>query len=212
MNKKIALKELAISGSEFNPTVRDKKWFKFIKTILFGNKELVQDLMENCIDVVYANSLEELAEKMNALQENEDIDVEKFCSAIRDYDAMIDRGQQFFNDDQLRRIAHARAYRGDKVRTSKFQKIEDPKAGPYIAIREHIVTRKTLGGIQTDLSSRVLNDKGEAIEGLYACGEAAGFGGGGIHGQGALEGTFLGGCIFTARIAAHHINGRNLID
>ena len=104
------------------------------------------------------------------------------------------------NDDQLRRIAHFRTYRGDRIRVCKFQKIDDPKARPLIAIREFILTRKSLGGIQTDLDGRVLNTDGEPITGLYAVGEAAGYGGGGIHGQGSLEGTFLGGCVLTGRL------------
>lgn len=109
------------------------------------------------------------------------------------------------NDEQLRRIAELRQYRGDKVRLCKFQPIQDPKALPLIAIREFITSRKSLGGIQTDLQSRVLNLEGYPITGLYAVGEAAGFGGGGVHGLRALEGTFLGGCILSARLAAKAI-------
>jgi hypothetical protein len=119
---------------------------------------------------------------------------------------MIGRGPAFHNDDQLRRIANARAYRGDRVRTCNFQKILDPKARPLVALRARVVTRKTLGGIQTDLDCRVLRaSDGEPIPGLYAVGEAAGFGGGGAHGKGSLEGTFLAGCILTGRAAARAI-------
>lgn len=211
MNLKIAHKELAISGAEFNPAIRDKKFFKFLKTLLFGNKELVTDMLDNCKDFVVANSIEELVERMNSLTQSNDIDLEKVTKAINRYDDNISRGPKYFNDDQLRRIAHARNYTGDKIRTCKFQKINDPRALPLIAIREFIVSRKTLGGIQTNLDCEVLNESGKVIKGLYGVGEATGFGGGGIHGKGALEGTFLGTCIFTGRIAAHRIAGQKLI-
>lgn len=211
LNLKIAHKELAISGAEFNPAIRDKKLFKFLKTLVFGNKELVNDMIDNCKDFVIANSIEELADKMNALTKSDDVDVEILKKAISRYDNMISRGPKYFNDDQLRRIAHARNYTGDKIRTCKFQKINDSKALPLIAIREFIVSRKTLGGIQTNLDCKVLNTEGKEIQGLYGVGEATGFGGGGIHGKGALEGTFLGTCIFTGRIAAHQIAGKQLI-
>jgi hypothetical protein len=128
------------------------------------------------------------------------VDREGMAATIRAWDDMIDRGPAYHNDEQLRRIANSRAYRGDRVRTCNFQKILDPKAGPLIAIREFILARKSLGGIQTDLQCRVLRSSdGNPIPGLYAIGEAAGFGGGGAHGKGSLEGTFLGGCILTAR-------------
>lgn len=216
LNMKIMMKEFAISGSEHNVAVRDKNLFKFLKTILFGNKELVNDMLDNCQDFVVANSVEELVEKMNALQGNEDVQFAAVNDAISQYDRNIDQGEKYHNDDQLRRIAHARQYRGDKVRTCKFQKINDPSAGPLIAIREWILSRKTLGGIQTDLDCRVLAKPANSITGtdpipgLYAIGEAAGFGGGGVHGKGALEGTFLGGCVLNARIVAKTIAGKKL--
>jgi predicted oxidoreductase len=123
--------------------------------------------------------------------------------------AQTARGRKFHNDDQLRRIAHIRQYLGDRVRSCKFQPILDPSAMPLVAVRVSILSRKTLGGIQTDLESRVLAkaaDNGQApVPGLYAVGEAAGFGGGGIHGLRTLEGTFLGSCILTARTAAQSI-------
>jgi predicted oxidoreductase len=205
LNQKIALKELAVSGSEFNKAIREKNFFGFIKSILFGNKELVEDLTSNCEDFVVAGSIEELASKMTTKNFGEKIDPEFLKSEIKKYDDQIDRGLKYHNDDQLRRIAMARNYRGDKVRTCKFQKILDPKAMPLIAIREFIVSRKSLGGMQTDLESKVLSSDGTVIKGLYAVGEAAGFGGGGMHGKRALEGTFLAGCILTAQSAAKSI-------
>ncbi len=114
-------------------------------------------------------------------------------------------GKSLFNDDQLRRIQSLRNWRGDRLRTAAFQKIVDPKAMPLIAIRMTVMARKSLGGIQTDLDSRVLRPDGEPIRGLYAAGEAAGFGGGGMHGKRSLEGTFLGGCVFSARKAARGV-------
>ena len=216
MNLKIAHREFAISGAESNEAIRDKKLIKFISTILLGNRALVKDMIDNCPDFVVANSIEELTVKMNKLQGTNDVDVKNMKEAITDYDANIDRGCSYMNDEQLRRIAHTRQYIGDKLRTCKFQKIYDKNAMPLIAIREFILSRKTLGGMQTDIDCRVLSRPDlsghqQAIEGLYAIGEAAGFGGGGMHGIGTLEGTFLGGCMYTARIAAHNIVGKKFL-
>ncbi len=199
------MKELAISGAESNPAIRDKKKISFLKTILFGNKSLVKDMLNNCIDFVTAPSLPELTEKMNALGNIVQIDAEGMEADIRSYDDQLERPRHLRNDDQIRRIAHLRQYRGDRVRICKEQKILDPSAGPLIAIRQFIISRKSLGGLQTDLQSRVVDEQDNPIEGLYAVGEAAGFGGGGIHGLRALEGTFLGGCVLTARYAAASI-------
>jgi len=209
MNKKIAIKEFAISGAEHNPAIRDKKIVAFLFNLIFGNKRLVNHMIKDCLDFVVADSLDELVEKMNALSGNTKVDIQCLRQSINQYDANFERGKKYFNDEQLRRLAHLRQYRGDRVRTCKFQKIDDKKAYPLIAIREFILSRKSLGGIQTDLSCRVMKNGNESenrfIEGLYAVGEAAGFGGGGIHGKRALEGTFLGTCIYTARIAAQTI-------
>ncbi len=207
MNWKIAIKEIAVQNSDYNEALRDKKLLLFVKTVLFGNKALVQDLVDTCKDFVTAASVPELAAKMNALTGDKSVDALLLESEIRKYDANIERGPRFHNDEQLRRIAHARQYRGDRVRTCKFRKILDPGAMPLIAIREFVNSRKSLGGIQTDLNSRVLTKKGMPIPNVFAIGEAAGFGGGGMHGKGALEGTFLGGCILTARAAVRTIVG-----
>jgi predicted oxidoreductase len=126
------------------------------------------------------------------------------AAAAARYDERIDAGPRFHNDEQLRRIEFARRWVGDRLRTCRFQKILDPKAGPLVAIREFIISRKSMGGLQTDLSSRVLDRQGTPIPGLYAAGESAGFGGGGMNGKRGLEGTFLGGCLLGGRIA-----GRN---
>ncbi len=216
LNKKIANKEFAISGSEANPLMRDKKFVRFIlQTLLTGNKKLVNEMIKNCEDVIVAYSIDELADKMNALTGDNDVQVDALRQSIENYDEQVALGPDKTTDLQLQLIHKARQYRGDKVRTCNFQKIMDKKAMPLIAIREFILSRKSLGGIQTDLQTRVLtkaNAQGEqsVIPGLYAIGEAAGFGGGGMHGRRSLEGTFLGGCLITARVAAAAILGKNL--
>jgi uncharacterized protein len=210
MNRKIALKELAISGAEHNPSIREKRKIGFLRDILFGNRWLVNEMITNCRDFVTADSLPQLVERMNALQGDASVDLGTVQDVVAQYDATIARGEKLMNDEQLRRIAYLRNYRGDRIRLCKFQPINDAKALPLIAVREFIISRKSLGGIQTDLESRVLDASGQPIPGLYAVGEAAGFGGGGVHGLRALEGTFLGGCILSGRIAAASIDGRTL--
>jgi predicted oxidoreductase len=208
MNWKIAIKELGVSGGDYMTAFRYKKKLRLAADLAFGNKELVHRLIRECPDdFVVADNLDDLMERMNqkslyGLQ----IDRARMAADVRAWDGMIDRGPAYFNDEQLRRIANALLYRGDRVRTCKFQKILDPKAVPLIAIREFILSRKSLGGIQTDLQCRVLRaSDGQPIPGLYAVGEAAGFGGGGIHGKGSLEGTFLGGCVLSGRLAGRSI-------
>jgi predicted oxidoreductase len=201
MNRKIMERELAVSGSEYMTAFRDKKRLEVVKTLLFGNRKLTDRLLGESIDIVTANSVSELAQKMNELNGDQSVDGGLLEKEVRSYDENISRGKKYMNDEQLRRISHLRQFMGDRLRTCKFQQIDDKKAYPLIAIREFILARKSLGGIQTDLQSRVLNGAGEPIPGLYAAGEAAGFGGGGIHGLRSLEGTFLGGCILTGRVA-----------
>lgn len=208
MNRTIALKELAVSGAEFNPSIRDKNRLGFARDILFGNRWLVDEMIGHCPDVVTAQSLPELVEKMNALQGDQAVSLATVTDEVARYDATIARGDGLMNDEQLRRIAALRLYRGDRLRLCKFQPINDKSALPLIAIREFIISRKSLGGIVTDLHSRVLDADGRSIAGLYAVGEAAGFGGGGMHGLRALEGSFLGGCILSGRLAAASIDDR----
>ena len=208
LNWKIAIKELAVSGCDYMTAFRHKRKLQLIKEVLFGNKALANRLIDESEDFVVADTLGELMEKMEALSiEGAAIDREGMTADIRAYDDQIARGPRYFNDDQLRRIAASRKYRADRLRMCAFQQIEDPKARPLIAIREFILSRKSLGGVQTDLSSRVLNTSGEPIQGLYAVGETAGFGGGGIHGKGSLEGTFLGSCVLTGRLCGRAIGG-----
>ena len=214
LNYRIMLKEFAISGSEHNPAFRDKKFFQVLKTVLLGNKPLVSKIINECQDVVVADTLEELVDKMNALQGTNDVNLAAVQAAVDAYDESIEQGPPYA-DKQQQRIQHARQWRGDKARTMNMAKIGDPKKGPFVAIREFILSRKSLGGIQTDLGCRVLTEpdasgQQTAIPGLYAIGEAAGFGGGGMHGHRSLEGTFLGGCVITARVAAAAILDKKL--
>ena len=211
LNHKIALKELAVSGAEHNPSIRRKSMPAFLRDVLLGNRWLIDTLLANCKDFVVAQSLPELVDKMNALQGDASVILSTVEDTVQRWDAQVLRAPKFQNDEQLRRINHLRQYRGDRVRLCKRQPILDAKAMPLIAIREFIISRKSLGGIQTDLQSRVLDDQGQPRDGLYAVGEAAGFGGGGVHGLRALEGTFLGGCVLTARAAAASIDGRTLL-
>jgi predicted oxidoreductase len=178
-----------------------------VKHLLLGNKDLVDRLLRECPDdFVAADSVQGLVEKMNEKSlYGLKVDGARMERDIRDYDDQIDRGEPFFADDQLRRLMQMRKYRGDRVRLCKDQKIVDKKAMPLIAIREFILTRKSLGGIQTDLAGRVLKGDGKPMPGLFAVGEAAGFGGGGIHGIASLEGTFLGSCVLTGRVVGKSI-------
>jgi predicted oxidoreductase len=201
LNRKIALKELAVSGAEFNPSFREKRRLSVARDFLFGNRWLYNELTRNCEDIVLADTLPELVERMNALNGDDVVDLATVEAAVTRYDGAIERGPRFHNDEQLRRIAFARRWPGDRLRTCKFQKILDPGARPLMAIREYVISRKSMGGIQTDLECRVLDRADRPIEGLYAIGEAAGFGGGGMNGKRSLEGTFLGGCLLTGRIA-----------
>jgi len=210
MNWTIATKELAISGSEYNDAMRDKKPLQFLWRLLTGADAMVQDLIDRCPDVVAADTFDGLVREMNAISDDE-VDGDLLRGEIERYDAHIERGTTYHNDEQLRRIAHLRKYRGDRTRTCKYQRIFDPDATPLIAIREFILSRKSLGGLQTDLDGRVLappaaDGSQTPIPGLYAVGEAAGFGGGGIHGLRSLEGTFLGTCILGGRLTGQAID------
>jgi predicted oxidoreductase len=208
MNWKIAIRELAVSGCDYMTAFRYKKRLELARNVLFGNTELVERLVRECQDdIVTADTLEQLMDRMDEKSlYGLKLDREAMAATIHGWDEMIARGPAFHNDEQLRRIANFRTYRGDRVRTCNFQPILDPKAAPLIAIREFILARKSLGGIQTDLRCRVLRaGDGQPISGLYAVGEAAGFGGGGIHGKGSLEGTFLGSCILTGRVAGRNV-------
>ena len=205
LNWRIAAKEFAISGAEHNPHIRDGRTLKFLKETLLGNHRLVRQMQDESDHFIVADSLPELVERMRALDGDDFVQFENVERAARDFDDNVRRGPSQWNDDQLRRIQHARAWRSDRLRTCKPEPLlEHP---PLIAIKLRLITRKSLGGIRTDLSSRVLSAGGETIPGLYAVGEAAGFGGGGASGKRSLEGTFLGSCVLTGRVAGRSIAG-----
>ena len=201
---------------ESNTAFRDRKIIQLARDIFLGNHALLEYLVNECEDVVTGNSLEELVDEMNRLNSSSQtvgkgtVEIENVKQSIQGYDAQIDLGKEFHNDEQLRRIAQVRHWRGDRSRTCKFAKILDKKSMPLVAFREFIISRKSMGGIQTDLQSRVLSNSGEPIPGLYAAGEAAGFGGGGINGLKSLEGTFISNCILNARMAVRSICNKPL--
>ncbi len=205
LNRRIALKEFAISGAEHNPSIRDQKKLQFLSEILLGNRQLVHQMQTESRDVLTDASLAGLAAQMNALTGTEDIDAQTLQASADAFDANFSRGNSLHNDDQIRRILHARQWGPDRLRTCKPAPLQKPGAGPFIAIRMQLITRKSLGGLRTNLQSRALDANGQPIPGLYCVGEAAGFGGGGACGKRSLEGTFLPGCILTARAAAHAI-------
>lgn len=212
LNLRIAAKELAVSGSMHNPSIRDKKLLTFIKEIVLGNHRLVQQLIRESDDVICADSLAELTDKMNQMTDENYLDSAMLEQEIKNYDQLLSCGDALQNDDQIRRINHARQWRPDKLRTCKPQAIlarEGKKPEKLIAIKLQLISRKSLGGVQTNLQSAVLNTEQQAIDGLYCVGEAAGFGGGGASGFRSLEGTFLSGCILTAQNAAQAILAKN---
>ncbi|TPJ19824.1 FAD-binding dehydrogenase [Mesorhizobium sp. B2-7-3] len=201
LTKKIIQKEFALSGSEQNPDLTGKSWRQVLGRATSGIPGPVKAFMEKGEDFIVEADLSKLVARMNALAGGEPLlDVATVEREIRARDMQLDN--PFSKDMQITALRGARAYLGDRlIRTAKPHKMLDPANGPLIAVRLNILTRKTLGGLQTDLDSRVLDAGGQPVPGLYAVGEVAGFGGGGVHGYAALEGTFLGGCIFSGRSA-----------
>ncbi|MER7817616.1 FAD-binding dehydrogenase [Streptomyces sp. NPDC096153] len=200
LNQRIIGKEFALSGSEQNPDLTGRSVRGVIGRARAEVPGPVRAFMDNGADFVVEKDLTALVRGMNALTKEPLIDE----AALRREIIARDRemANPFTKDLQVTAIRGARKYLGDKlIRTASPHRILDPGAGPLIAVRLNILTRKSLGGLETDLSSRVLADGGEPLPGLYAAGEAAGFGGGGVHGYRSLEGTFLGGCIFSGRAA-----------
>jgi predicted oxidoreductase len=155
--------------------------------------------------MVTGDTLEALAAAMNAMGNPVDVIAQNLRRDITAYDRQLERSARFVTDDQIRRVQILRQWRGEKSRTCHNQPILSAKGGPLIAVKTRLISRKSMGGFETDLHSRVLDQQGEAIPGLYAAGEAAGFGGGGLSGIRSLEGTFLSGCILTARRAGQFI-------
>jgi len=211
LNWKIASKEFAVSGAEHNPMIRDKKFFTMLKETLLGNHRLVKQMQQESDHFIVANSVSELTTRMNALTATNAIKQQVLQQTLDDYDAILSRPSSQWNDDQIRRIEQARKWGPDKLRTCKPHPIQDSKHGPLIAIKVALISRKSLGGIQTNLDSQVVDVKEKPLNGLFAVGEASGFGGGGASGEKSLEGTFLAGCILTAQQAAKAITNHQAL-
>jgi uncharacterized protein len=201
LNAKIIGKEFGLSGQEQNPDLTGRSVRQLMASRAgSGAPGPVQAFVDKGVDFVTANSLRDLVSAMNALPDVTALDYATVADEVTARDREV--VNKFTKDSQITAIRAAREYLGDKMgRVVPPHPLLDPKAGPLIAVKLHILTRKTLGGLETDLDSRVLKADGTPLEGLYAAGEVAGFGGGGVHGYRALEGTFLGGCIFSGRAA-----------
>ncbi|MGO1530456.1 MAG: FAD-binding dehydrogenase, partial [Micrococcaceae bacterium] len=209
LTQSIIEKEFALSGSEQNPDWTSKDLKLMLRERLgHGATGPVEAFKEHGEDFVVAETLEELVVGMNALgRDGRTLDADVLRAAIEDRDRQIDN--PFTKDVQVMSIHNSRRDRtGKMMRVAKPHRILDPAHGPLIAVRLNILSRKTLGGLQTNLDSQVLRSDGTQFPGLYAAGEVAGFGGGGVHGHNALEGTFLGGCIFSGRAAGRAIAAR----
>jgi predicted oxidoreductase len=200
LTQKIIEKEFALSGSEQNPDLTGRSVRGVLGRAGGGAPAPVRAFMERGADFIVERELGNLVRRMKALTPDAPLDIAQVEREVTARDREMDN--PFTKDLQIAALRGARNYLGDKlIRVAKPHKLLDPDAGPLIAVRLHVLTRKTLGGLETNLSSRVLRDDGEPFPGLYAAGEVAGFGGGGMHGYRALEGTFLGGCIFSGRAA-----------
>jgi uncharacterized protein len=201
LTKRIIEKEFALSGSEQNPDLTGKSWRRVLSRATKGIPAPVKAFMDKGEDFIVERDLATLVKRMNALVGGEPLlTLERVAREIAARDRQLDN--PYGKDMQIAAIRAARRYLGDRlIRTARPHKLLDPAAGPLIAVRLNILTRKTLGGLQTDLDSRVIGADGAPVPGLFAAGEVAGFGGGGVHGYAALEGTFLGGCIFSGRAA-----------
>ncbi|MET8524341.1 FAD-binding dehydrogenase [Micromonospora sp. NPDC005172] len=204
LTQKIIEKEFALSGSEQNPDLTGRSVKQVLGRLRAGAPAPVEAFKRQGADFVVANRLDELVKGMNALTDEPLLDPLDIQRTIEARDRQLTNS--FTKDMQIAAIRNFRNYRGDRLmRTAAPHRILDPKAGPLIAVRLHVLTRKTLGGLHTDLDGRVLDDAGQPVPGLYAAGEASGFGGGGMHGYRALEGTFLGGCLFSGRQAGRAV-------
>lgn len=204
LTQSIIKKEFALSGSEQNPDITSKKWLNVLKSRRgAGAPPPVEAFKKHGADFIVRETLPELVAAMNAMTGDDLIDPAHLAAQVEARDRELDN--PFAKDAQILALRGMRAYRGDRlIRTAKPHRILDPKHGPLIAVKLHILTRKTLGGLHTNLDAQALDEAGNPLPGLYAVGEVAGFGGGGYHGYNALEGTFLGGCIFSGRNAGRH--------
>jgi predicted oxidoreductase len=200
LDRAIVEKEFALSGSEQNPDITGKDLKLVLSRVKKGAPGPVQAFLDHGEDFVVRSTLRELVDGMNAISPGPQLDYGQVAREVDARDREVANG--YSKDLQLMAIRNARAYRPDRImRVAKPHRLTDPAYGPLIAVRLHLLTRKTLGGLETNLDSQVIRPDGSAFPGLYAAGEVAGFGGGGVHGYNALEGTFLGGCIFSGRAA-----------
>jgi predicted oxidoreductase len=200
LNERIIGREFALSGSEQNPDLTGKDVKGVLRRGRGKTLTPVQKFVQAKKDFVVANSLPELVEGMNRLTQRNLVNAQTVEREVLARDRDLDN--KFGKDAQIMAIRAARKYIGDRlIRVAKPHRLLDPAAGPLIAVRLWVLTRKTLGGLETDLEGRVLQEGGQPLGGVYAAGEVAGFGGGGVHGYRALEGTFLGGCLFSGRVA-----------
>jgi predicted oxidoreductase len=201
LTQKIIEREFALSGSEQNPDITGRSWRRVLGNRLMpGAPGPVEAFKRHGPDFIVEHDLRELVRRMNALTDEPLIDLADMEREIAARDREL--ANSYTKDLQVLAIHGARRYLADRItRVASPHRILDPGAGPLIAVRLWILTRKTLGGLETDLSGRVLRSSGEPLPGVFAAGEVAGFGGGGVHGYRALEGTFLGGCLFSGRVA-----------
>ncbi len=201
LTQAIIEKEFALSGQEQNPDLTNRSIPELLKQRLAkGATGPVEAFKSRGSDFVVADTIEELVAGMNRLTPDSPVDAAEIRRQVEERDREMDN--DFTKDLQVAAMRQARSYRGDKlIRVASPHKILDPSKGPLIAVRLHVLTRKSLGGLETDLEARVLGTDGAPLPGLYAAGEVAGFGGGGVHGYNSLEGTFLGGCLFSGRAA-----------
>ena len=205
LTQKIIEKEFALSGSEQNPDITNRSIRELLATrVGSGAPGPVEAFKQHGTDFVVERDLDALIAGMRALSDEPVLDAERVRAEVIARDREIDN--PYSKDLQVVAIHGARRYLSDRLtRVAAPHKLLDPDAGPLIAVKLNILTRKTLGGLQTDLQSRVLGTGGKPVPGLYAAGEVAGFGGGGMHGYRALEGTFLGGCLFSGRTAGRAV-------
>lgn len=206
LTQRIIEKEFALSGSEQNPDLTGRNLRLLAQRLGPGAPGPVEAFKERGEDFVVADTLGELVAGMNALTPDPLLDLAQVEREVLARDREM--ANEYSKDLQVTAVRAARAYPGDRlVRVASPHRLLDPEAGPLIAVRLHVLTRKTLGGIETDLDGRVLRADGAPVPGLFAAGEAAGFGGGGMHGYRSLEGTFLGGCLFSGRQAGRAAAG-----
>jgi uncharacterized protein len=205
LTETIIEKEFALSGSEQNPDITGKSRAEMLRSRLGGGAPgPIEAFKRSGVDFVVRDDLRGLVEGMNEIARGPRLEFEQIERELLARDREV--GNRFSKDMQLMAIRNARSYPGDRLlRVAKPHRLLDPEHGPLIAVRLNVCTRKTLGGLETNLDSQAIRPDGSAFEGLYAAGEVAGFGGGGVHGYNALEGTFLGGCIFSGRAAGRAI-------